>query len=122
MGMIPIRCTACGEAAQIDETWLGQLVECPHCHQPTPAALAPLPPSGPPVPPPAMERVPRQEAADAVIEPKQPEPKPAEPPPKRASLTRAERLAIRRRRQLIVAFSGGVILVIALFALLALRS
>jgi hypothetical protein len=73
-----------------------------------------------------MERVPRQEAADAVIEPKPatpklPGPKPAEPPPKRAPLTRAERLAIRRRRQLIVAFSGGVILVIALFALLSLR-
>jgi hypothetical protein len=74
-----------------------------------------------------MQRAPRQEAADAVIEPKserpeQPEPKPAEPPPKRPPLTRAERLAIRRRRQLIIAFSGGAILIIALFALLSLRS
>jgi len=129
MGMIPIRCTACGEAAQIDEAWLGQLVECPHCHQPTPATLAPLPPSSPPAvppPPPAMKRVPRPELADVVIEPKPAAPKPAEPkpaapPPKRLPLTRDQRLAIRRRRQLVIAFGGGVILIIALFALLSLR-
>jgi hypothetical protein len=54
--------------------------------------------------------------------PKPPDPKPAEPAPKRPPLTRAERLAIRRRRQLIIAFSGGAILIIALFALLSLRS
>ena len=125
MGMIPIRCTACGEAAQIDEAWLGQLVECPHCRQPTPATLAPLPSSVPP-PPPDMNRAPQPRPADVVVEskpaaPKPPDPKPAEPAPKRPPLTRAERLAIRRRRQLIIAFGGGVILIIALFALLSLR-
>ena len=126
MGMIPIRCTACGEAAQIDEAWLGQLVECPHCRQPTPATLAPLPPSSPPPPPPPSRtgRFSDQSAPPPRSAPEDappPKPKPAEPAPKRPPRTRAERLAIRRRRHLIIAFGGGIILLIAAFALLSLR-
>jgi hypothetical protein len=130
MGMIPIRCTACGEAAQIDEAWLGQLVECPHCGEATPAAAPPPPASAPPAvsAPPAPSRTGRfsdQSAAPPSIDPQQsppPKPQPATPAPKRPPLTRAERLAIRRRRQLVIACGGGVILLIALFTLLSLRS
>lgn len=130
--MIPIRCTACGEAAQIDDAWLGQLVECPHCRQPTPAALTPLP-LAPPPPPPSSGPVAVADPSPAAAEPevvraaKVPRPKaepanPAPSSPKRGPLTRAERQAIRRHRQMAIAIGGGVILVAALFALLSLRS
>jgi hypothetical protein len=46
--------------------------------------------------------------------------KESEPPAKRRPLTRAERDAIRRRRHLILAIGGGLILLIAALVLFAL--
>jgi hypothetical protein len=45
---------------------------------------------------------------------------PAEPEPNRPPLTRAQREAIRRRRHLILALGGAVILLVAAFALFTL--
>jgi hypothetical protein len=44
----------------------------------------------------------------------------SEPPVKRRPLTRAEREAIRRRRHLILAIGGGLILLVAALVLFAL--
>jgi len=46
---------------------------------------------------------------------------PAEPEPKRPPLTRAQREAIRRRRHLILAFGGAVILLATAYALFLWR-
>lgn len=100
MAMIPIACGACGAPSQIDQAWLGQWVECPHCGQPTLAAKPPVAPPTPPVAP--------QAAA----------PRPVEPP---RPLTREERQAIRRRRQTIVAIGCIVVLAATVYALLAWR-
>jgi hypothetical protein len=96
MAMIPIACSTCGALSQIDEAWLGQWVECPHCGKATLAAKQPSAPT----PPPAPQAAP---------------PKPPRP------LTRDERQAIRRRRHLIVAIASIVVLVATVFLLLALR-
>jgi DNA-directed RNA polymerase subunit RPC12/RpoP len=97
MAMIPIACATCGALSQIDEAWLGQWVECPHCGKATLAAARPTaPPAAPKVAPPP----------------------PAEPP---RPLTREERQAIRRRRHLIVAIGSIVVLMATVFGLLALR-
>jgi hypothetical protein len=47
--------------------------------------------------------------------------KASEPPVKRRPLTRAEREAIRRRRHLILAIGGGVILAITALLLIAIN-
>jgi hypothetical protein len=120
MGMIPIRCIACGEAAQIDEAWLGQLVECPHCRQPTPAAAAP-PQAPAAAPPPPSPPPPQVESAPSPESPPTPKSEPAAAPAKRPPLTRAERQAIRRRRQTIVAFVSGLLLLVAFLVLMAIR-
>lgn len=45
---------------------------------------------------------------------------PAEPPAKRAPLTREQRLALRRRWNLILAVGGCIVLVIAAYVLFSL--
>ena len=130
MGMIPIQCTECGGLSQIDEAWVGGQVECPHCHRPTLAAAKPAttasPPPPPPPPPPTVPPTPAVSEPTPAIVSKAPEPAtsepaaPAEPEPKRPPLTRAQREAIRRRRHLILALGGAVILLGTAYALFLL--
>jgi hypothetical protein len=131
MGMIPIQCTQCGGLSQIDEAWVGGQVECPHCHRPTLAAAArptttaappPPPPSAVPPPPPPPPSEPTPAIVSTAPEPATSAPAaPAEPEPKRPPLTRAQRDAVRRRRHLILALGGAVILLATAYALFLLR-
>lgn len=119
MGMIPITCTQCGGASQIDQAWLGQWVQCPHCGQPTQALkLASEVPPPAPVGPESVAEAKTQ----AVVKPEvgaKPQAEAAEPAP-RAPLTREQRLAIRRRRHLVLAIGGGVLLAATAYVLFLL--
>lgn len=99
--MIPITCSQCGGASQIDAAWLGQWVQCPHCGKPTQAAATKATP-------PAENTPAKPQAATE---------EPAEAP---APLTRQQRLAMRRRLHLVLAIGGGVLLVATAYVLFLL--
>jgi hypothetical protein len=125
MGMIPIQCTECGGLSQIDDAWLGQQVECPHCRRPTIAAVAKSQATNIPPPPPSAP--PSEPRAFSPPSPTPPEPQaaksePAPALPKRQPLTRAQREAIRQRRHLILALGGAVILLLTAYFLMSLNS
>jgi hypothetical protein len=124
MGMIPIRCGACGKASQIDQAWLGRQVACPHCRAAmlaeaaSPAKSAPVGSPTPPSPPssPPVDRAAAPSTFTARVAPPAPPATIAPPRP----LTRAQRDAIRRRRHLVLAVGGALALAGMAAALLAL--
>jgi hypothetical protein len=124
MGMIPIRCGACGKASQIDQAWLGRQVACPHCRAAmlaeaaAPAKSAPVGSPTPPPPPssPPVDRAAAPSTFTARVAPPAPPATIAPPRP----LTRAQRDAIRRRRHLVLAVGGALALAGMAAALLAL--
>jgi hypothetical protein len=138
-GMITIHCVHCGAAAQVESTTVGQLVQCPQCGEPTPAAVAvpptpaaPPPFSGPPFsgPPssgvigpseaaavPAVEALPRGRGERA----SPPATAATTPAANRSSGSRAERLAQQRRRNRLLALASGIVLLAATLLLLSIR-
>jgi DNA-directed RNA polymerase subunit RPC12/RpoP len=129
MGMIPIRCGACGKASQIDQAWLGRQVACPHCRAAmlaeaaSPAKSAPVGSPTPPPPPssPPVDRAAAPSTFTARVAPPAPPAPPATaaPAPPRP-LTRAQRDAIRRRRHVVLAVGAALALAGMAAALLAL--
>ncbi|MAT72450.1 MAG: hypothetical protein CMJ58_23350 [Planctomycetaceae bacterium] len=130
MAAATILCEHCGGASQVQPAWLGQQVACPHCGQATAAVAAPAPP--PVAPLSAVGNTPASDPSDAVAPTPPPSPPPAAPaeappgdevlPASRPPLSRAQRRAIQRRRQLFIAIGCGVALVAAAYGLLMLRS
>ncbi|MEN1678070.1 MAG: hypothetical protein AAGJ46_00645 [Planctomycetota bacterium] len=143
---LEFECPLCGGAFAIGAEWLGHEVECPHCGHAvelaTPEAaadepaIAEPPPQPAPSPDPSAEPLVESEPppVEAALEPtpaaaeapateppapQEPAPAPPAPRPERPPLTKAEREALRKRVNMILAGVFALVLVMV-FVVLAI--